>query len=140
VTPAERRSEVERHIKEMVKEGVEPTGRGVMRRMGLGDDRTIRKIWDSLSVEGRAPARPRSDRATEREYGFRPGRALLDIEQDILRFQREFAVASDEHRRLGEKFWLRHLTEAERLLSEAWGMVTGSDLENVLEGMQEKNE
>lgn len=138
MTPAERRSEVERHIKEMVQEGVELTGRGIMRRMGLGDDRSIRKIWDQLALEGLAPVRPKSNRAAEREYGFRPGRALLDIEQGILRFQREFTAASDEHRRLGEPFWLKHLSEAEQLLSEAWGMVTGSDLENMLEGMQEK--
>lgn len=133
MTAEERKNQVEYHLKQMLSEGTTPSSREVMRRMGRSDDRSIRKDWDALAVEGRAPVRPRSVNATEKEHGFRPGRTLLSVEDRLSRFQSEFITASDEHKELGREFWLRHLGEIERVLSQTWELITGAGLEQLLQ-------
>lgn len=132
----QRKEEVERHIHALVQEGRLLSSREVMRRMGRADDRVIREDWDGLAAEGKVPERSRSTNAREKSHGFRPGRTLLEVKQSLLRFQAQFTAASDEHRRLGQEFWLRHLAEIECLLGQTWGMVTSNSLETMLEEVQ----
>lgn len=150
MTPAERKSEVERHIKEMVEEGTELTGRGIMRRMGLTDDRTIRKDWDELAIEGRVPVRPgpgaydyagnRVARWRERQYassGVPAGKMLVDVEQRYRAFIERIRVADEMHKTNEATRWLgEQLNLIAQLHEEAVREVYGRSVDHLIEEFQ----
>jgi hypothetical protein len=157
VTPAERRSEVERHLKEMVEEGVELTGRAVMRRMGLGDDRSIRKIWDALAAEGRVPARKTGTGAHDyneqqvSRWQAKPyspsgpaGKILVEIEQRYRAFTEQLRL-TDEQRRTPDAvhWWGEYLTRLSQLHEVAVREVYGTGVDHLIEEfrtMMDQNE
>jgi hypothetical protein len=55
-----RKMQVEETILSLTVDGVPPSGREVMRAMGLNDDRQLRNYWDQLAAEGRVIPRQKA--------------------------------------------------------------------------------